>query len=35
MNLFIKTIFVKVKDVLMSSLRGGRDEDDLSDEGDW
>ncbi|XP_023323007.1 viral IAP-associated factor homolog [Eurytemora carolleeae] len=25
----------KVKDVLMSSLRGGRDEDDLSDEGDW
>merc|ERR1719150_2475533 len=25
----------KVKDVMMSSLRGNRDHDDLSDEGDW
>ena len=25
----------KVKDVMMSSLRGDRDRDDLSDEGDW
>ena len=25
----------KVRDVMMSSLRQGRDTDDLSDEGDW
>ena len=25
----------KVKDVMMSSLRGNKDNDDLSDEGDW
>jgi len=25
----------KVKDVMMSALRRGRDDDDLSDEGDW
>merc|ERR1711874_842978 len=25
----------KVKDVMMSSLRGNKDHDDLSDEGDW
>ena len=25
----------KVKDVMMSSLRGARQDDDLSDEGDW
>jgi hypothetical protein len=25
----------KVRDVMMSSLKQGRDNDDLSDEGDW
>ena len=25
----------RVKDVMMSSLRGNRQDDDLSDEGDW